>query len=117
MNVLLSTATIVNPQITQQIGNVLNDILQLALLCLISGIGWLVKLGISHMGSAWKQAMAKRLVAYASQQIDSNTDKINYVAMQMHEKFPRISQEEIHHLIEEAVVGLKGQLAGEAQKT
>ena len=111
MNILASTATIVSPQITQQIGTVLNDVVQLALLLLVSGIGWLVKLGINHMGSTWKQSVAKRLVAYASQKIDANDAKVGYVAAQMHEKFPRMSQDEIHHLLEEAVVGLKAQLS------
>jgi hypothetical protein len=113
-NVFTSTATIVNPQITQQIGNVLSDVLQLVLSLLVAGIGWAVKLWISNMNSAWKQALAKRLVSYAEQKIETNDAKIGYVAQQMHEKFPRMSEEEIHHLIEEAVVGLKAQLANPA---
>ena len=66
---------------------------------------------MNHLNSAWKQAIAKRLVAYASQKIDANGDKVDFVAQQMHEKFPRMSEEEIQHLLEEAVVNLKAQLA------
>lgn len=110
-SIITSTTTILNPAVNSAISNVLSDLLQLALLLLTTGVGWGVKVWLNSMKSSWKQALAFRLVAYAEQKLTGNPEKLKYVAEQLSKKFPRISADEINHLIEEAVVNLKGQLA------
>ncbi len=111
LDVIRSTATIVNPEVTGAVNQLLVTGIQAALLALVAGLTWGVKLGLNSMKSSWKRTIAERLVKFAFQRIQPNEEKRAYVATKLHEKFPRISQEEIEQLLEEAVVNLKKGLA------
>lgn len=115
IDLFTSTATIVNPQINAGINNLLTSAIQLVLLVFASGATWAIKLLINNLHSGFKEALARRLVAYAEQKLPTNEEKMKYVAEQIHSRFPRIEETEIQHLIEEAVVNLKTQL-GEVTK-
>lgn len=107
IEVITSTATIVNPELNGAINQLLVTGLHAALLALVGGLTWGVKLGLNSMKSSWKRTIAERLVKFAFQRIEPNEEKRAYVAGKLHEKFPRISKEEVEHLLEEAVVNLK----------
>jgi hypothetical protein len=106
LEILTSTATIINPQVNQTVHDTLLSLLQFALLGLSAAVSYGVKLWINSMQSSWKKAIAERLVKYAEQKIAPNDEKLAYVAQKMHDHFPRLSEEEIHHLLEEAVANL-----------
>lgn len=110
LDVITSTATIVNPEITGAVNSLLQTGIQAALLALVGAVTWGVKLGINTMKSGWKRTVAERLVKFAAQRFTPNEEKRAYVAAKLHERFPRITQEEIEHLLEEAVVNLKNGL-------
>jgi hypothetical protein len=109
-SIFTSTATIVNPQLNAAVSSVLSDLLQVVLLGVVSLIGWAVKIWLNSMNSSWKKTVAMRLVSYAEQKIVGNDEKIKYVSQKINEHFPRLGQEEVQHLIEEAVVQLKAQI-------
>ncbi len=111
LNVLTSTATIVNPAVTEGVHNILTDVLQFGLLALTTAATWAVKLGINHLGSSWKQAVAYRLVAFAENRIPTSPEKLAYASKKLSSHFPRLSADEIQHLIEEAVYNLKSGIA------
>jgi hypothetical protein len=106
-NVLASSSTIVNPAVTEGVHNILADVLQFGLLALTTAATWAVKLGINHLNSGWKQAVAYRLVAFAENRIPTDPEKLAYVSKSLSAHFPRLSADEIQHLIEEAVYNLK----------
>lgn len=110
ISVISSSATIVSPAVNTAFNQVLNDLLQLACLLVVSGIGWLVKLGINNLNSSWKKAIAMRFVSYAEQKISGDNEKLAWVSKEMTDHFPRLKQDEIQHHIEEAVVELKAKL-------
>lgn len=107
LDVIASTSTIVNPQLTSGVHDVLYSLLQLAAIGLTTGATWAIKLWINSMNSGWKQTIAARLVKYAQQRIPSNGEKLRYVSEKLHDHFPRLSVEEISHLLEESVSDLK----------
>ena len=107
LEILTSTATIVDPQITKTFHDLLLTILQAAALGLSLAVSYGVKLWINSMNSGWKKAIAERLVKFAEQKFLTNEDKLNYVSEKMSEHFPRLKEEEIHHLLEEAVSNLQ----------
>lgn len=106
LDILTSTATVVNPQLTATIHNTLVDLLQLTLLGLSAAASYGVKIWINSMNSSWKKAIALRLVKFAEQRLLGNKEKLDYVAKKLHEHFPRLGEEEISQLIEEAVADL-----------
>lgn len=110
LDVITSTATIINPEVTGAVNQFLVTGIQAALLALVGGLTWGVKLGLNSMKSGWKRTVAQRLVKFAAQRIVPNEDKRAYVATKLHKQFPRISEEEIEHLLEEAVVNFKNGL-------
>lgn len=108
--VIRSTAEIVNPQVNSAVNDMLNMGIKTGTLAITALLSWGIKLGISSMKSSWKRVIAQRLVSYASQRLDGSEEKRAYVARKLHEHFPRISEEEASHLLEEAVVNLKASL-------
>jgi hypothetical protein len=111
LEVITSTATIINPQITGAVNDMLTVGLKAALIGVTALLSWGIKVGVSSIKSSWKRAIAQRLVAYASKKLTDNESKRQYVAHQLHVQFPRISEEEANHLLEEAVVNLQTSLA------
>ncbi len=105
--ILASTSTIVNPQLTQSIHDLVSSLAQLAVLAVSTGIGWLIKLAISRLKYDWEKKLATRVVAYAEMKIEGGPEKRAFVAQKLHEKFPRLSAEEIDHMLEEAVLTIK----------
>lgn len=107
---IASTGTLVNPAINSAFNQLLSDVLQLALL----GLTTLAAIGIKKwkdsLNSGWKKALAERGVKYAEQRFLDNTAKRAEVAKLLSSKFPRISAEEIDHLLEEAVWNMKSEL-------
>ena len=107
LDVIASTATIVNPEVTGAVNEFLVTGIRAGLLALVAGLTWAVKLGLDSMKSSWKKTIAERLVKFAFQRITPNEEKRAFVADKLHKKFPRLSAEEIEQLLEEAVVNLK----------
>lgn len=107
-NIITSTTTILNPQFNQVVHDTLLNLLQLAALGLSAGVAYGTKLWINSMNSGWKQTLATRLVKFAEQRLIGSPEKLAYVSQKLAEHFPRLSQEEINHLIEEAVNNLPG---------
>lgn len=112
MDVLTSTATIVNPEITSAVNDLLVTGIRAGMLALVAALTWGVKLGINSIKSSWKRQLAERLVKFAYQRITPNEEKRKYVAVKLREKIKRLSEEEAEQLVEEAVVNLKKGLAG-----
>ncbi len=112
MNDLISTAAILSPSFNQALNNTLTDVLELVLIGVATLLGLALKAWISNMKNGIVRAVASTLVAYAEQKIVSNDDRQAYVAGQLSAKFPRLSREEIKHIIEEAVIQLKIQTGG-----
>lgn len=108
--VLQSTNSFVSPEILDSVSRVVTELIQLAILTITAAIGYAVKLWINSLNSKWKQALATRLVSYAQQKIDLNDDKLNYVSTELRKFFPKMSEQEMNHFIEEAVLHLKVQL-------
>lgn len=101
--ILGSSDTIINPQITAAVHDFLFNAIQLAILTILPAIGYGVKLWISSMKTGWKKAFAERMVKVAQQTITGDGAKFTFVSDKISEHFPRLSQDEIQHLIEEAV--------------
>jgi hypothetical protein len=106
LDIISSTSTIISPQVTQSIHNTLTDLLQLVLLGVTTLAGLAIRTWLASMNSGWKKSVAIRLVKFAEQRLASNKEKLDYVALKLHEHFPRLSEEEIHQLLEEAVNNL-----------
>lgn len=113
LDVITSTATIVNPQVTSALHGVFATAFETGLLLLVSGGVWLAKLGINSIKNRLIRAFASRAVAFAAQRLPdlSNDEKRAEVARRIHAKFSRLSQDEIDHYLEEAYVNLKSGLA------
>jgi len=111
IDVITSTATIVNPQINGAINAILHDLLQL----ILAGLGTLALAALQNyrksQQSFWKKAIAERAVKFVQQRYLENQEKQNQAAKLISEHFPRLSEEEVHHLLEEAVVNMKMQMA------
>lgn len=109
-DVLTSTATIVNPAINSAVHDLLLSLLQLALL----GLSTLAAIGIKKwkdsLNSGWKRALAERGVKYAEQRFTDNAEKRREVSKLLSAKFPRMTESEIEHLLEEAVWNMKTEL-------
>lgn len=110
MDILASTATVLSPEVTSAVHDALSSLLQLVLLLVSTGVAYLVRLLIGQLKSGWKQKLAVRMVRYAEQRCVGNTAKLAYAKSKLKQFFPRLSEEEIDHHIEEAVVLLKSEL-------
>ena len=112
LDVAISTATTtaLDPQIANTISELMGLGLQAALLTLTTAMAWGVRIGLASMKSEWKRTLAARLVRFAEQRIEPTDERREYVAEKLHKQFPKISKEEIEHLLEEAVVNLKAGL-------
>lgn len=107
MNILSGTGVIFTPEITQAVHNVLYDLLQLALLAIAAGVSYAVKLCINHLGDGWKARLASRAVKYAEQKFVTNPERLQEAVSVLKTYLPRLSEDEINHLIEEAVANLQ----------
>lgn len=109
-DVISSTNTVLNPQFNDAINRLLANLLELALLALstLAAIG--IKKWKDSLNSAWKRALAERAVKYAQQRFTDNAEKRHEAAQLLAEKFPRISEAEIEHLLEEAVFNMKQEM-------
>ena len=108
--VIVSTASAISPEIAGAVNDFLRTALQAVMLFAVSGATWAIRIWLKSMHSGWKRTVAERLVSFAQQRIPTNSDKFDYVAKQLHRQFPRLSEDEYAHLIEEAVVNLKTKL-------
>lgn len=110
-DVISSTATLLNPQFNNAFNTLLHDALQLVLL----GLSTLAAAGIAKwkasLNSKWKQAIAERAVKFVEQKFVDNAEKQKQAAEVISSHFPRMSVEEIQHLMEEAVFNMKTQQA------
>jgi len=112
LEVIASTGTIVNPQITTAVNNMFALAFQTGLLALVGGLTWAVTLGLSSIKNSIVRAFAQRAVAYAAQRLSSVSDeeKRKVVAEKIHKKFPRLPSEEVEHFLEEAYTNLQAGL-------
>jgi len=94
------------------IDNILAQLLQLVFLLLATGTSYGVKLWINHMQSGWKKTVVERFVKYAEDKFiaEAGSAKYEWVSKAVSNHFPRLSQDEVAHLISEAVINLKAQL-------
>ena len=106
-DVIATTATVVNPQITGAINNLFTVGFEALLLLLTAGLTYGVKLGLGMIKNNIVRAFATRAVAYAENKIVGDEEKRMAVAAKIHEKFPRLSEEELNHYLEEAVINLQ----------
>lgn len=113
IEVIQSTATLVNPQITGAVNSLFGVAFETVTLLLVAGLTWGVKLGLSTIKNGILRAFANRAVAYAAQRLTtlSDEDKRQVVAQKIHDKFPRLPEDEVEHYLEEAYVNLKAGLA------
>lgn len=103
---------IMTPQMNASIHNLLSDLLQTVLIGVATAAGLGVKIWINRMNSSWKKTLAERFVKYAEAKIEGDTDKQKWVADQLSEKLKgRVTPDEVNHLIEEAFINMKAQLA------
>ena len=107
---LVSTATIVNEGVTHAVNDLLGSALKAVTLLAVSGLTYGIKLWVNSMKSSWKRQLAFRAVAFAQQRITGNEEKRKAAAAKIHQRLPRISEDEINDLLEEAVVTLKAGL-------
>lgn len=115
LSVFTSTGTVLNPQVTDALQKTLTDLLQLVLLAVSTGVGLLVKNYLNSSTSGLKKVIATRLVKFAEQRLVGNDQKLTYVTQELKKAFPRIDKDEIHHLVEEAVVNMNSQIYGTSQ--
>lgn len=114
---LTSTGTIIgqimgDPAVHGAIVNAVVAVLGAALTAVATLAGMLIKTKLHAENSTWKQNLAYRLVCYAENKVLGNAEKQQYVADQLHQKFPSIDPEEVKHLIEEAVIKLQTTQSG-----
>jgi len=105
-SVITSTTTIVNPQLTAAVHDFLYSALQLVSIGAATLVSYGAKIWINSMNSKWKQAIASRVVKYAEQRIIGNPAKLEYAKTYLKEHFPRLADDEVEHLVEEAVNNL-----------
>lgn len=112
LEVINSSATIVNPQVTNAINSIFSTAFETTLLLAVAGVTWAIKLGISTIKNSLVRSFAMRAVAFAAQRLTtlSDEEKRKAVAAKIHAKFPRLSEEEVDHFLEEAYVNLKAGL-------
>ncbi len=90
----------------------LSEALQAVLIGVASAAGYGIKLWINSMNSSWKKTLATRLVKYAEQKIEGDTEKQKWVAGELSRLLKnRVTPDEVSHLIEEAFMNMKAQLA------
>lgn len=105
--IILSTATVVNPEVTSTLNNFFTTTFHGLLLLLVAGVVYGVKLGLGQIKNGLIRSFTQRAVAFAQNRLTGRQDKRHYVAAKIHEKFPRIPEEEIDHYLEEAVIKLR----------
>lgn len=110
LEILQSTATIVSPAFNQSFNTALSDLIQLAVLGLIGVSSVALKAWIGQMKYDWQKSIALKLVAYAEQKLLTNDDKLTYVKSKLKEALPRLSDQDIDHLVESSVLQLKATL-------
>lgn len=109
----LSTATVVgqtlhDSTVTLAIGAILTSLVKLASLVIAGFAGRLLNTKLNVENSTWKQKLALRLVCYAENKILGDKEKQAYVARELGAILGhRVSDDEIAHLIEEAVIQLQ----------
>lgn len=85
-------------------------VVEVMLPVLIALIAWIGKKLLDMIHISVVRSLVKRLVLSAFQRFTSNTERFDYVAKKINEKYKYLSEEEIKDYIEEAVVGLKSML-------
>lgn len=105
--IIASTKTIINPEITDSINRLFSVGFESLVLAATAGLTYGINLGLRMIKNNLVRAFATRAVAYAEQRMLGNDEKRRVVAAKIHEKFPRLGQEEVDHFLEEAVVNLK----------
>jgi len=113
LDVITSSATIVNPQVNSAVNSFFGLAFETTSLLLVAGLTWGVKLGLSTIKNGIIRAFASRAVAFAAQRLSSISDdeKRQVVAAKIHAKFPRLGEDEVNHYLEEAYVNLRAGLA------
>lgn len=106
-NIITSTATIVSPQITTALNSFISVGFESLLLLATAGLTYGIKMGLGLIHNSLVRAFAQRAVSYAENRMIGNDEKRKVVAAKIHEKFPRLSEDEINHFLEEAVVNLQ----------
>jgi hypothetical protein len=107
LEVVNSTATIINPEVTTAVSGLFTLAFQTILLLLVAGITWGVRLGLQTIKNSLIRSFVRRAVAWAQQRLVGNEEKQKWVAAQIHKKFPRLDREDVETFIEEAVLNLK----------
>lgn len=105
--VIASSQQVVNAQVTSSLHEAISSLLDLVVIAVSGGAAWLIKLGISKLRFEWQKGIANRVVSYAEMKLVGSQEKREYAAKRIHEKFPRLSEDEINHLLEEAVLNLQ----------
>ena len=109
-NVLTSTSTIVTPALSQSLNSLLLNALQAALLGLSALIAYAIKLWIGSLKYNWEKSLASRFVKVAEQQLTTNPEKLTFAKVQLKKFLPSLSDEELGHLVDEAVVDMNNSL-------
>ena len=109
-NVITSTQTIVNPQITTAVNNLFTVGFEAVTLLMVAGLTYGIKLGLSLIHNSIIRSFAERAVAFAENRIVGDEPKRQAVAEKISKAFPRLSQAEVDHFLEEAVTNLKAGL-------
>ncbi len=110
-NVIVSTAAVVNPQVTQALNSLFSVAFQALLLALVAGLTYGVKMGLNLIKNSLVRNFAQRAVSFAENRIVGDEEKRKAVAAKIHEKFPRLSEDEVNHFLEEAVTNLQAGLS------
>lgn len=110
-DVITSTATIVSPQVNTAINHILGSLLEL----ILAGLGTIAIAALQSFRKSqqswWKKAIAERAVKFVQQRYFENDEKQKEASKLISQHFPRISEQEVAHLMEEAVVNMKMQIA------
>lgn len=105
-DLVTSTATLVNPEVNAAVGGLFTTAFHGLLLVFVAGLTYGVKLGLGSIKNSIVRAFAQRAVAFAENRLTGDEEKRKYVAAQIHAKFPRISEDDANHYLEEAVTKL-----------
>lgn len=106
-NIITTTQTIVNPQITESVNNLLSVGFESLVLLATAGLTYGIKMGLGLIKNSLVRSFAQRAVSFAENRMVGDAEKRAVVAARIHEKFPRLSEEEVAHFLEEAVINLK----------
>lgn len=106
-DVITSTQEIVNPQVTTAVNNLFSVSFESILLLASAGLTYGIKLGLGLIHNSLVRAFAQRAVSYAENRLIGSEEKRRVVAAKIHAKFPRLSEDEINHFLEEAVTNLQ----------